>query len=350
MNWPGDFQNKLILGDCQAILPYIPMNSIDSVVTDPPYGLNFMGQGWDNGVPGAEFWTEILRVLKPGGHLVSFGGTRTFHRLTSVIEDSGFEIRDCLMWLYGQGFPKSHNIAKADSKAVDWDGWGTALKPGWEPIILARKPIEGTVVENILKYNTGGLNIDACRVSGEPSPSVKRRKNAAPKESIGSTGWVTPARPESYNEQRAGEQLGRWPANLILDEESGLELDKQSGNRPGCTRPSKAKPLSKFRPNQGNYAAQGPIYPDNGGASRFFYCAKASKHDRGKNNTHPTVKPVLLMQWLCRLITPPNGIILDPFCGSGSTLKAAELENFKWIGIDKEEEYINIAKLRLEVE
>jgi site-specific DNA-methyltransferase (adenine-specific) len=353
-------------------------NSIDSIVTDPPYGLEFMGKGWDRGVPGVEFWTEALRVLKPGGYLLAFGGTRTFHRLTCAIEDSGFDIRDCLSWIYGSGFPKSHNISKAIDKAAGadreiigqgrsgpsagmqnlgpsgikggefnltapatpeaakWEGWGTALKPAWEPIILARKPLRGTVAQNVLEFGTGGLNIDGSRIEGDPTP-LQTWKN-----------W------SGFGEQNRGEYkieintAGRWPANVIHD---GSE--EAIAGFP-ATSPSPSGPVRQgggqgYRPGEESGEPRegfGIGYGDNGSAARFFYCAKASKADRDEGNNHPTVKPSALMRHLVRLVTQPEGLILDPFSGSGSTGKAALLEGFRFLGAELDPEYAEIARAR----
>jgi len=407
---------QVLVSDCIEAMRGLNSDSVDAIVTDPPYGLEFMGREWDHGVPGVPFWVEALRVLKPGGHLLAFGGTRTYHRLACAIEDAGFEVRDCLMWLYGSGFPKSLDVSKAIDRVRDdseevyrvttwvreardaagignaeidaafgfhgmaghwtsgasqptvptleqvpklldvlgdpevpeeirrllldlngrkgepgeawfrremigthpgdmgglggqrlgksggditapateaaqtWEGWGTALKPAWESIILARVPLAGTVAFNVQAHGTGALNVDGCRIGAEG---------------------------------------GRWPANLLLDGEAAAMLDEQSG----------------------------------GGASRFFYTAKASGSDRGnrtfealplfgveeseRRNAHPTVKPTPLMDYLCRLVTPPGGLILDPFCGSGSTGVAAIEEGFRFLGIEREEEYAATARERL---
>ena len=360
--------------------------SIDSIITDPPYGLGFMGKGWDHGVPGVEFWTEAFRVAKPGAHLLAFGGTRTYHRLAVAIEDAGWEVRDCVMWVYGSGFPKSHDVSKAIDKAAgaerevvgskevtrdlarngrtgdeaispvpvigttipitapatpeaqQWAGWGTALKPAWEPIIVARKPLRGTVAGNVLEWGTGGINVDGCRVgTTKDVPASESTRSGYMK------GW--------NGGHSAGDgfnpNVGRWPANLIHDgsEEVGNLL---------------------------------------GDAARFFYCPKASKRDRDegcdgmeaihrangnkwtdqdyrvlsgerppsaesgpRRNHHPTVKPTDLMRYLCRLVTPPDGLVLDPFTGSGSTGKAAILEGFRLVGCELSAEYIEIARARI---
>lgn len=286
----------------------MPDNSIDSVVTDPPYELGFMGKSWDKS--GIAFspavWQEVLRVLKPGGHLLAFSGSRTYHRMAVAVEDAGFEIRDQIMWIYGSGFPKSHNLKG------EWEGWGTALKPAHEPIVVARKPLIGTVAENILAYGAGGLNIDGTRVG-------------------------------NGTDRASG---GRWPANVIHDgSDEVLELfpDTKSG------KPSNIRGTGGIW-SEGNGIPIGPQYGDAGSAARFFYCAKASKKDRNEGldrNHHPTVKPTELMRYLCRLVTPPNGTVLDPFMGSGSTGKACVLEGFDFIGIDKTPEYVEIAQQRI---
>lgn len=370
------------IGSNLDVLPTLPDNSVDSIVTDPPYELGFMGKKWDNsGIAySVELWSECLRVLKPGGHLLSFGGTRTWHRVAVAIEDAGFEVRDSIAWMYGSGFPKSLDVSKAIDKAAgkerevtghvvagiasgsgnavggpkplvekkenpitpeaqQWEGWGTALKPAFEPIVVARKPLIGTVAENVLTHGTGALNIDGSRIGGE---------------------------------------AGRWPANVILDEYSAEILDEQSGV---------SKSQGGANSKSGFWGSGKEIttnhFGDIGGASRFFYCAKASKRDRnegldeleeataaqmvdrepdsagmnspragagrtsGAKNFHPTVKPTALMEYLIKLITPPNGTVLDPFTGSGSTGKAAILQGFEFIGIELTEDYIPIIEGRL---
>ena len=316
-----------------------------------------MGKSWDSrGVSfQSETWAEVYRTLKPGAHLLAFGGTRTYHRIACAIEDAGFEIRDCIMWLYGTGFPKSLNIGKAIDKSLGlereeiapnpnhrplsgtiyegvyqggntgaayltspaseaakkWDGWGTALKPAYEPIILARKPLIGTIAENVMEHGTGGIDIEVCRI----------------------------------------QPAGRWPANVILDEEAGQVLDEQSGTIRGDSR----IPKGGLRPSgfynigakSGEGIPCGPLYDDIGGASRFFYCAKASKKERGEDKIHPTVKPVALMRYLVKLVTPPGGLVLDPFMGSGSTGIAVLAEGFLFQGIEQELEYFNLARQRI---
>lgn len=298
--------------DCKVLMSQQGENTFDSIVTDPPYGLEFMGKEWDK-LSGDQQWhyswaIEALRVLKPGGHAMVFGGTRTHHRLMCALEDAGFEIRDVLMWVYGSGFPKSMDISKQlnkqagyDGGAEEWEGWGTALKPAYEPIILCRKPIsENTVALNVLKWGVGGLNIDGGRV-GTDTISTHG-------------GGDKYANLKTGQSEGVGEYLshqGRFPANLIHDgSEEVLEL-----------------------------------LPNN--ATRFFYCAKASKSERGEGNTHPTVKPLALMRYLCRLITPPYGLILDPFTGSGTTLLAANAEGFRAQGIESSSESFEIAYNRL---
>jgi DNA modification methylase len=295
---------NLHLGDCLSVLKTIENNSIHAVITDPPYGLKFMNKAWDYDVPKVEFWKEVLRVLKPGGHLLSFGGTRTYHRMVVNIEDAGFEIRDQIQWLYGSGFPKSLNLKN------EWEGWGTALKPANEPIVMARKPIEKglTVAENVIKWGTGAINIDASRI---------------------------------------GTEKGRWPANLLLDEQAAEMLDEQSGY---LAPAGNKKQGMGGKTEKSIFGIGGPstVYHDGGGgASRFFYVAKANKSERGKNNNHPTVKPIKLMKYLITLVTPQNGIVLDPFMGSGSTGVAAKELGFDFVGIELNEEYLEIAKRRI---
>ena len=279
-------------GDCLEVLQSLDDASVDAIVTDPPYGLSFMGRKWDYDVPSKEIWEQCLRVLKPGGHLLAFAGTRTQHRMAVNIEDAGFEIRDMIAWVYGSGFPKSRNVG---------DGWGTALKPALEPITVARKPFKGTVANNVLTHGTGAINIDGCRVAhNEPIKIMKAQDG-------GNKVYGQSGRHEETTELKAA---GRWPANLIHD--GSDEVTELTGD-----------------------------------AARFFYCAKANKKDREDGNTHPTVKPTDLMAYLCRLVTPPGGIILDPFMGSGSTGKAAMREGFSFIGIEREAEYYAIAEQRV---
>jgi site-specific DNA-methyltransferase (adenine-specific) len=354
--------------------------SVDSIVTDPPYGLSFMGKDWDHGVPGVAFWLEALRVAKPGSHLLAFGGTRTFHRLAVAIEDAGWEIRDCVMWVYGSGFPKSKNVALSIDKgeghpnrgkaiptastyqacdserenklvsnpvppyeaksdfARQWQGWGTALKPAWEPIIVARKPLCGTVAENVLTHGTGAINVDGCRVGTESTKRVKEGgSNQFPHED---DTWI----PKTV---QVGSDAGRWPANLIHDGSDELnKLFPQTGISLGGKAGNDKAYCGGFR--QEYYGNTKPGFGDSGSAARFFYCAKASKSDRGDDNDHPTVKPTNLMQYLCRLVTPPGGTVLDPFMGSGSTGKGAVLEGFKFVGCEKESQYVEIARKRIE--
>ena len=332
--------------------------SIDAIVSDPPYGLSFMGKGWDHGVPGQDFWIEALRVAKPGAHLLAFGGSRTFHRLVVAIEDAGWEIRDCLMWVYGSGFPKSLNIG---------GGWGTALKPAYEPIIMARKPLIGTVAANVLTHGTGALNIDGCRVAGG---ITLRNSNAG----TNGEGWGM-----GKNAHLNGSTLGRWPANVLHD-----GSDEVTGLMPTTTaaKTGVRDPNGTMGYHGGASGLPGIVsgHNDNGGsAARFFYCAKASKADRDegcggldahkqdetrnegdpggdnprnrgageRSNHHPTVKPTDLMRYLCRLVTPPGGTVLDPFMGSGSTGKAATLEGFSFVGCELQPEYMAIAEARI---
>jgi len=403
-------------GNCLDELKNLEDNSIDAVVTDPPYELGFMGKKWDNtGIAyNVDVWRECLRVLKPGGHLLAFGGTRTWHRLAVAIEDAGFEVRDSIAWIYGSGFPKSHNISKAIDKlhgaerevvgrnpnsrenatkantlyesgtvgktdyiteaatddAKKWDGWGTALKPAFEPIVVGRKPVVGTVAENVLEFGTGGLNIDATRI-GTETVTINTFDNGAKPfgDAVG----------EPFTSR---ESVGRWPANIILDETTAELLDKQSGDRKGMAT-QKSSALKIYGGNSLNESKttfpeirQG--FNDSGGASRFFYVAKANKKDRNEGldalpdhdwsgdgaaiperanrpfipskNHHPTVKPTSLMTYLIKLVTPPNGIVLDPFTGSGSTGKAAIRNGFRFVGIELTEEYLPIITTRLDHE
>ena len=396
----------LRLGDCLDVLRTLPDNSVDSIVTDPPYGLSFMGKRWDYDVPSVEVWAECLRVLKPGGHLLAFAGTRTQHRMAVRIEDAGFEIRDMIAWVYGSGFPKSLDVSKAIDNAagavreripggqagentilggrksgeaisdeaitpaaIQWQGWGTALKPALEPITVARKPLVGTVAANVLAWGTGAINVDGGRVGTGADkgvwPVTQRRHN--------DVAWtVQPVETDS--------SVGRFPANLIhdgSDEVVGLFPETTSGANP--TR----RGGMGFHGASGQESCDAPRGQDSGSAARFFYCAKASKADRdegcgalpmrtagemtdrdegtdglnspragagrgeGARNFHPTVKPTDLMRYLCRLVTQPGGTVLDPFMGSGSTGKGAMAEGFRFIGIERDPDYFKIAEARV---
>jgi site-specific DNA-methyltransferase (adenine-specific) len=284
---------KLILGDCLHKLKELEDNSIDSVVTDSPYGISFLGNKWDYDVPSVEIWKECFRVLKPGGHILSFSSPRTYHRMAVNVEDAGFEIRDQILWLYGSGFPKSHN-----------------LKPAHEPIVMARKPLSGTIKDNILEFGTGSLNIDNCKLDN-----------------------------------------GRYPANIIHD---GSEIVSEIFPQTKSSIPSeKNKGGGDFPTDNkiklGLKKLQRTGFQDSGSAARYFYVAKPSKSDKEEGNTHPTIKPTELMKYLIKLITPKNGTVLDPFMGSGSTGKAAILEDYNFIGIELSEEYLEIAKNRIKL-
>lgn len=377
-------------------LKTLPDSSIDAVVTDPPYGLGncspravsaaltawlageeyqpsgagFMGKSWDAFVPGPELWREVYRVLKPGGHTVIFAGSRTVDLMGIAVRLAGFEVRDMLHWLYGSGFPKSHDVSKALDKragaerkvigvgvsgpnaiwedggmgafditapasplAQQWSGWGTALKPAHEPILLCRRPLAGSVAENVEQWGVGGLNIDGCRIETDEVIETHGRKQDS--DIYGDFGGIE-------RQQSAGQQIGRWPANILLDPSAGAALDLQAGFE----------------------------------ASRFFYEGKASREEREaglvglesravndgretpidnpyqrgetrRQNVHPTVKPIAVMRWLCKLITPPGGVILDPFCGSGTTGCAATQLGFEFVGIEREPEYAEIARARI---
>ena len=331
-------EKQLLLGDCLDRLKELPDNSIDSIVTDPPYGLSFMGKKWDYDVPSTDIWKECFRVLKPGGHLLCFGGSRTYHRLAVNVEDAGFEIRDQIQWIYGTGFPKSHNIGK---KVEEYSGWGTALKPAHEPIVMARKPLsEKTIVNNVLKHGTGGINIDESRI------------------------------PVNMDNE------GRFPANIILSEEAAENLDQHTGERAqGHWSKTKTKGFGKFGNGESTYEGVGKK-SEKGGASRYFYVVKPSKKEKEfgmmgedkvlnrvnsggiendpkwaptvRKNNHPTVKPIKLMEYLIKLVTPVGGTTLDPFMGSGTTGIAALTNGFNFIGIEMGEEYMDISQQRIE--
>jgi len=481
---------KLLHGDCLDKLKELEDNSIDAVVTDPPYGLSFMGKKWDYDVPKQEIWEECMRVLKPGGHLLAFAGSRTYHRMAIRVEDAGFEIRDQIMWLYGSGFPKSHNIGKAVEKVNgtakvigkkkgagttgnsyvsnnedyidgdkgvykkeydeieinnEWEGWGTALKPAHEPIVMARKPFKGSVANNVLEHGVGGLNIDGCRVEYEDTPNPATN----PKYRL-EGGYKTPEKGQesegavSFSSSNNDiNPSGRFPANIIIEctcenpssapapksghwpdtktkgfgefgggentyngvgpKEEGTMvvhtdptcpcyiLDQQSGttksNKRSPKNNKKTEGTLTYTPPQALYTGQN-THADEGGASRFFYCPKVSKKERNegvegkakstaflspdsrmdkdnyervspgmerfktqpKVNFHPTVKPSALMEYLIRLVTPKGGIVLDPFMGSGSTGKACAREGMKFVGVEMDDEYIEIAKQRVEYE
>lgn len=404
----------LRLGDCLDVLKTIETESIDSIVTDPPYGLAFMGKKWDYDVPSVEVWAECLRVLKPGGHLLVFAGTRTQHRMCVRIEDAGFEIRDMIAWVYGSGFPKSHNVSCAIDKAHghpnrgraiptastyqasdieqknkltsnpveaydaktaaarQWQGWGTALKPALEPITVARKPLVGTVADNVMRYGTGAINVDGCRVKAEDLAALQKNWDRVQSQSQGIASIGLKAVDLS---DRA--PAGRWPANLIhdgSDEVVGLFPGDVKGKIGMTGKTGHGNNVfGKFNHQENRSAG----ISDSGSAARFFYCSKASKRDRDEGltlpprqyshdgrskpienayqrnestarNNHPTVKPTDLMRYLCRLVTPPGGVVLDPFMGSGSTGKAAMLEGFSFFGIEREPAYLEIAKARID--
>jgi len=437
--------------DCLDWLPTLAENSVDACVTDPPYGLEFMGKEWDKlnvgkvGNPALmptgdrafafdgrdnvggrlsrkaaspvpkknprcrrcgmlrftsnpcqcdtpdwdtrtaeygrdmqswhEAWArEVYRVLKPGAHLLAFGGSRTYHRLVCAIEDAGFEIRDTIGWVYGQGFPKSKSM-----RDIGMPGWGTALKPAMELICVARKPLsEKTVAANVLRWGTGGLNVDGCRIPGgmDDTPESWAQKGAGGRPGAnGYAGQFSAGMKEAYARGDIPLPSGRWPANLVLDEEAAACMDEAVGDGSAGGTPPRRPPVENWSGGwRGNDNPTG-VGRTTGGPSRFFYCAKASRREReagceglgeivGKRtqdggddtrgrpeirtrNHHPTVKPLALMRWLCRLVTPPGGTVLDPFAGSGSTLIAAGLEGFLYLGCEKDEEYVRIADARI---
>jgi DNA modification methylase len=384
-------------GDCLAAMKDMPENSVDAVVTDPPYELGFMGKSWDaSGIAfNPDTWREVLRVMKPGAHLVAFGAPKNYHRLACAIEDAGFEIRDSLMWVFGTGFPKSMNVSIAIDKqlglqenrsvgfntagklsglgtiqrqelrsdhpdyepyssksdeAANWQGWGTALKPAYEPIVLARKPLsEKTVAANVLRWGTGALNIDATRVG----MSVNGFEELEAKSSKNPTGKTAANVAFVQGVASKPNTIGRWPANLCHDGshmvldlfpntgKSGVAVQRNGGGQKIGGHGIYAGSKGMMRDDVG--------FNDSGSAARFFYSAKASKTDRA-GSKHPTVKPVSLMQWLVRMVTPSGGIILDPFAGSGTTGAAARVEGFDVILIEREEEYFADIKRRLELE
>ena len=403
-------------GDCRLVLPGLEADSIDAVVTDPPYHLTpsrasgeigwpswndltkqdrtgrkagFMGKTWDGG--GVAFdpatWAEVLRVMKPGAHLVAFGGTRTSHRMVCAIEDAGFEVRDTIAWLYGSGFPKSHNIGKAIDRmagaerevvgqygqgfraaksglegwqrpahAIDkgitapatpeaaaWEGWGTALKPAFEPIVLVRKPLsEPTVAANVLRWGTGALNVDGCRVEGEIRETAIGGMGRKANPIYGK--FAREDAPYSYLST-----AGRWPANLAHDgsDEVLAAFDLFGERTSGAWREgmrqrptvgvAKGAEAERIRPGR---------RPEGGSAARFFYSAKADATDRCSSK-HPTVKPLALMRWLVRLVTPPGGLVLDPFAGTGVTWEAALLEGCRAVLIEQDATYCADIRRRL---
>jgi site-specific DNA-methyltransferase (adenine-specific) len=336
---------RLLQGDCREQLRDLSDASVDSIVTDPPYELGFMGRKWDaSGIAyDGQVWAECLRVLKPGGHLLAFGGTRTYHRMTCAIEDAGFEVRDCIMWVYGSGFPKSHNLEG------QWQGWGSALKPAVEPIVCARKPLIGTIAENVLAHGTGAINVDGCRI-GHDVPEKRYNRQSDECDHVNPSGWKETKR-TAYRLSTPAPS-GRWPANLIHDgSPEVVELFPQTTS--GAKKPNH-KRIGGYggdRPKQvyGTYKQIPCDYlSDSGSAARFFYCAKTSPSERG-DNRHPTVKPISLMRYLCRLVTPPKGVVLDPFAGSGTTLVAARAEGFSAIGCELMPEHIEIIKRRLDM-
>ena len=416
---------RLLTSDCLTAMQGMEAESVDAIVTDPPYGLKFMGKEWDHGLPGKHFWEGALRVAKPGCHLLAFGGTRTFHRLACAIEDAGWEIRDCIQylhdgslpegaffqsltanqqqaylnlhhgqqsmgWSYGSGFPKSLDVGRAIDKAAgaerevvgsvrtrdlsrhggeirgdmlvgksrgcadvditapatdaakQWNGWGTALKPAYEPIIVARKPLEGTVAANIQKHGCGGLNIDMCRVGENPGYKYNADKNGTTFH--GEQGDRIKQTAEKKGSEVIEATKGRWPANLIHDgSEEVVEGFPETITNEGTAATNHKPGMFQQVSHAGKVLSNG----SSGSAARFFYCAKASRSERGEGNVHPTVKPLALMRYLVRLVTPEGARVLDPFLGSGTTGVAAIMEGARFVGIDNVEEYVAIAKRRI---
>ena len=426
MTYYADDAVTLYHGDCIEVMRGMADASVDAIVTDPPYGLEFMGKEWDapwklsgdvvddpvslggyqdpgggNGytrsrirfgmgdMPGFQSWctewaTEALRVLKPGGHLLAFGGTRTWHRLACAVEDAGFEIRDSIAWMYGSGFPKSLDVSKAIDKgegywrgkagdvttgnasmgrpnyertpkgdpitadAAAWQGWGTALKPAFEPIVVARKPLNGTVAANVLAYGTGALNVDGCRIGGDPDRASgwsKTGSKGGPNDAMSGDNYDRDPKPDN--------PAGRWPANVILDESQSAELDAQSGvsSSVQSVRLRAGAVIGNGQTHGTFIASRDNIggFNDSGGASRFFYTAKANTHERPRidGSAHPTVKPLDLMRYLVRLITPPGGTVLEPFAGSGTTAEACIVEGFKCIAIERDADYLPLIVQRI---
>ena len=393
----------ILTGDCRELMAALDAESIDAIVTDPPYELNFMGRGWDSSGVAYDVgtWTAALRVLKPGGHLLAFGGTRTYHRMACAIEDAGFEIRDSIHWIYGSGFPKSLDVSKAIDKAAGaerevvgdkldrpgyhlhghdggeafghglssstpetraaaaaitapatpdaerWQGWGTALKPAHEPVVVARKPLIGTVAANVLAHGTGALNVDGCRV-GTVGGTADRATGEGTRtnEVYGTYGACLT---ESLD-------AGRWPPNVLLGPDAAAEMDRQSGSgRDGvAVRHNVGKSGGNFPFGAANKDMREDVtYGGGGGASRFFpifrYEAKADSSERPRADgiAHPTVKPVDLMRWLVRLVTPPGGIVLDPFGGTGTTAEACIVEGFGYVVMEQNPEYVALIEKRL---
>ncbi|WP_394662283.1 DNA-methyltransferase [uncultured Sphingomonas sp.] len=326
---------EILQGDCRSLMANIADNWFDAIVTDPPYELGFMGRRWDRTGVAYDLatWKQALRVLKPGGWLVAFGGSRTYHRMACAIEDAGFDIRDQIMWIYGSGFPKGGLR----------DGMGTCLKPAHEPIVLARKALVGTVGTNQQLYGTGALNIDACRIGVGDDRATGGASGKRLSEGYGGR-WA------SAEEGQARPAGGRWPANVVHD--GSEEVLSTFPDAPGQRSDLRNHATSRQSPN-GIFggmrpALDHPARGDRGSAARFFYCAKASKADRGDGNIHETVKPERLMRWLVRMVTPPGGLVLDPFSGSGSTGRAALLEGFDFVGMELMPEYAAIANARID--
>jgi hypothetical protein len=390
---------RIIHGDCREVLAGLDAESVDAIVTDPPYELGFMGKAWDaSGVAfQVETWQAVLRVLKPGGHLLAFGGTRTYHRMTCAIEDAGFEVRDCLQWIYGSGFPKSLDVSKAIDKAAgaergvvgtvrktpsaasenmhdgwrrpwadghpktmnitapatdeakQWQGWHTALKPAHEPIVLARKPLIGTVAQNVQQHGTGAINVDGCRVAltqydhEEYIPNRVGYKDGIEHVQKGRSGAGFIGQP---HDSQVIKPNGRWPANILHDgSEDVLALFPQTTS--GALNQASVTASNRIYGQHSGYPDPNVYQPNTGSAARFFYCAKASRSERGDGNTHPTVKPLALMRYLVRLIAPPNGLVLDPFTGSGTTGIAAIREGMRFLGIEQSAEYAELAERRI---
>lgn len=342
---------KLHHGDSLDILKTMEDNSIDSICTDPPYGISLMSQKWDYQLPSIEIWKEAVRVLKPGGFMLAFSSSRTYHRMVCSVEDAGFEIRDQLSWIYSQAMPHGLNIGKALSKkhpdiAEKWNGFHSALKPCMEPIVLAMKPYDGTITDNILKYDVGGLNIDDCRI---PIDITVDDPRLGGKGSWSTEGMAKNVYGKYSGERSSSSELGRFPGNVIIDDSDDVQeiFDSFGVKSSGVPGKRQKEHHSNSMGKLGILDREHEIgYADKGSASRFFYCAKVSPKER-QGSKHPSIKPIKLMEYLTKLITPKGGTVLDPFAGTGTTGEAAANNGFNCILIEREKEYINDCKERL---
>lgn len=325
-----DDRNTVHHGDCIEVMRTLPDSSVDSIVTDPPYGLGFMGKAWDALPPGEEWARECLRVLKPGGHMLAFGGTRTWHRLAVSVEDAGFEIRDSIAWMYGSGFPKHR----------------AALKPAFEPVVVARKPFKGSLTANEAEHGTGAFDIDGSRIAGDVPATIQGQAASA------GTIYGADQREQKVFTPAPG---GRWPANVILDPAMADVLDAQTGQMKDGVAVNRNRVIGAHSGNEiygarNNFTNEAATYGASGGGSRFFYVAKPAKRERPTvcGISHPTVKPLTLMRYLVRLVTPAGGTVLEPFAGSGATVEACMLEGFDCIAIEREADYLPLIQARID--